>query len=76
MNMSVLFGFPIEILQVTFHASFIVKLVFISFKSRSDMLTLRQGKTEFHASAYLSNLLPLPGPLLSQKRKKQKENVT
>ena len=60
MNMSVLYGFPIEIRQVTFHASFTIKLVFISFKSRSDMLKLRQGKTEFHANAHLSNLLPLP----------------
>ena len=25
------------------------------------MLKLRQGKTEFHASAHLSSLLPLPG---------------
>ena len=43
MNMSVLYGFPIEILQVTFHASFTVNLVFISFNSKSDMLKLRQG---------------------------------
>ena len=41
--MSVLYGFPIEILQVTFHASFTVNLVFISFNSKSDMLKLRQG---------------------------------
>lgn len=40
------------------------------------MLKLTQGKTEFHAS----NICPISslsqGPLLSQKRKKQKENIT
>ena len=40
------------------------------------MLKLRQGKTESHATAYLSSLLLPKAPSPSQKRKKQKENTT